>query len=90
MVFVRAILNTKEMPIGVVDPNVYSIVSVPEIRLVFVVNVRTLVQELVDKVHSVKLSIIFQCAIVRLECLAMLSYNAILLKVRNKCKFPKR
>jgi len=61
MEFVHAFLNIKEIPIAYADQNVSLIMNALKIKHAYEINVWTLVQELVVKMHCVKFIITYQC-----------------------------
>lgn len=61
MVHAHVYLNIKVILILAVDPSVFSVPTVQEIEHASGTNVSIHVQELVDKMPSVMLTIIFQC-----------------------------
>ena len=67
MVYAHASLNTKGILIEAVALNVSSTRTVPVIRLVYETNVLIRALEPVDKMHYVKSSTTFLCAVVRQE-----------------------
>lgn len=64
MVSVLVYRNIKEIHMLVVDPNVFSMLTVPGIGLVYRTNVLTLVRIHVLTMPYVRFIIMFQCAIV--------------------------
>lgn len=81
-VFALAIPNIKAILMKAVGQNVYLILTVLEIGLVFETNVLIHVPERVDKMLNAVLSIIYLCAVVDKDTPEMLLYHAALYQVR--------
>lgn len=77
VVFVPAYQNIKGILIVVVDQNVYRVLTVPKIKLVYVTNALTLVQEHVVKMPNATLLTISQCVPVNEDTQEALSSHAL-------------